>query len=331
MKSFTYEQVKEYVESKGCILLSKEYFKCQYSLDFIGTCGHNYSVSFEKFKHNKQYTCQSCGKKRTGFKKRLTYDYIFNYIKDKGCQLLNNSYDGNNKKLDILFKCGHKGKRTFQDFKTSTFICSRCANTMKYSIEEVKEKFLSYGYIVEDGQDYINANTKLSFLDRNGYKYHYSSHCVDNAYKRGFKITDPFELSNKYALENMQLWIIKNNKSYTMFCEEYKGSHISNILFHCKICNTDWKTAWSNVYSCNSGCPTCAIKERSEKIRLGVATKEYNLKKIKPELSLEWDYNKNKYRPEEIAPQSSFRAFWICSICGYKWDSIVSSLIRNNL
>jgi transcription elongation factor Elf1/DNA-directed RNA polymerase subunit RPC12/RpoP len=325
MRSFTYEQVKEYVESKGCILLSTEYFKCQDNLEFIGTCGHKYCVPFERFKHHKQYECPSCGNKRTGLKKRLTYDYVYNYIKDNGCQLLSISYEGSNKKLDILFKCGHTGKRTFEDFKTSTFICSRCANTMKYDIKEIKEKLLSYGYIVDEDEEYIDANTKLSFNDLDGYKYHYSFHCVDSAYKRGFKVTDPFELSNKYALDNIQLWIIKNNKPYTMFCEKYKGSHISNMVFNCSICNTSWKTAWSNVYSTNTGCPTCAINKNAERKRRMAATETYNLKILKPELALEWDYNKNIYLPEEISPQSSLKAFWECSICGYKWGSVVSS------
>jgi hypothetical protein len=262
--------------------------------------------------------------------KKFTYEYVKSYIESRNCQLISDKYDGVGEKLEILFSCGHVDKRIFSKFTSHLPICQKCAGNKLYTFDEIREKVLSFGFILEENQQYKNANTKLDFYDEEGYKYNYSIHCLDNAIKRGFNVTGPFELSNKYALDNIKSWISKNNKPYTLLCDEYKGSHVSNMNFSCNVCGYKWKTAWSCIYSNNSGCPQCAIKANGKKSQERNLTPDYNLKILRPLLAEEWDYEKNNKSPEKVLPYSNLYAFWVCSICGYKWMALVSSRFAGN-
>ena len=42
-------------------------------------------------------------------------------------------------------------------------------------------------------------------------------------------------------------------------------------------------------------------------------TEEYNLKTLYPEIIKEWDYEKNEILPENVAPKSGKKVWWICS------------------
>ena len=262
--------------------------------------------------------------------KKFSYDYVKECVESRNCKLLSTEYIGVGEKLEILFSCGHIDKRIFSKFVSHQPICQKCAGNKTYTFDEIREKVLSFGFILEENQQYKNANTKLDFYDKYGYKYNYSIHCLDSAIKRGFNVTGPFELSNKYALENIRMWIVKNNKQYNLYCDEYKGSHISNMNFSCNICGYKWKTCWSCIYSSNTGCPQCAIKANGEKSQERNLTEEYNLQALRPELVKEWDYNKNIKTPDKVLPYSNLYAFWKCSICEYEWSAIISSRFAGN-
>jgi hypothetical protein len=44
-----------------------------------------------------------------------------------------------------------------------------------------------------------------------------------------------------------------------------------------------------------------------------------------PELSKEWDYERNKSRPEDFLPNSDKKAYWKCNECGHKWEAVIGS------
>jgi hypothetical protein len=62
-------------------------------------------------------------------------------------------------------------------------------------------------------------------------------------------------------------------------------------------------------------CPYCVGRR---------ASKEYNLLICNPELSLEWDYEKNSKKPEDYAPHSGKKVWWKCKE-GHSWESTISS------
>ena len=199
--------------------------------------------------------------------KKLTYEYVKENIESTGCKLLSKDYVSCEEKLNILFLCGHESEKTFSKFKTNLPICPKCAGNVKYTVEEIKEKLYNYGFMLAEGQEYVGANFKIDFYDNDGYKYNFSMHCLDSAYKRGFNVGRAFEKRNKYVLDNMKLWLKKNNKDFSFTCDEYKSSHTSNIHFECNVCGYKWITAWSNIYSTNTGCPGCCESHSENFVR----------------------------------------------------------------
>lgn len=72
----------------------------------------------------------------------------------------------------------------------------------------------------------------------------------------------------------------------------------------------------SSVYSRSSqkcGCPYCA----GQKVLSG----ENDLQTLYPHIAKEWDYNKNEINPDKIRPQTNKIYWWICSECGFNYQS----------
>jgi len=80
----------------------------------------------------------------------------------------------------------------------------------------------------------------------------------------------------------------------------------------------EWKTT---IASRNQGknCPYCAGL---------LPTKENNLLVINHILCEEWDYNKNKKKPEDYCPNSNKKVWWKCLKCNHGWKTTINS--RNN-
>lgn len=66
-KSYTFEEVKQYIENNStCKLLSKEYNGCYDKLELLCECGEKFFVSFDKFKNqgvNNKVRCDICNKR----------------------------------------------------------------------------------------------------------------------------------------------------------------------------------------------------------------------------------------------------------------------------
>lgn len=88
-------------------------------------------------------------------------------------------------------------------------------------------------------------------------------------------------------------------------------------------CGHEWEVAINSRNRQNSGCPYCANK----KVLIG-----YNdLQTTHPELSQEWDYDKNKSMvdkkgndistPYKVCVNSSHKLWWKCSKCGFGWQA----------
>ena len=73
---WTYEKVKEYVESRGYELLSRSY-KNKKKISLKCPQGHIWEVDFHSFK--KGVNCPCCSGKGI----RLTYDYVKKYIEER--------------------------------------------------------------------------------------------------------------------------------------------------------------------------------------------------------------------------------------------------------
>ena len=52
----------------------------------------------------------------------------------------------------------------------------------------------------------------------------------------------------------------------------------------------------------------------------------YNLKALFPQVAGEWDYDKNKEKPEDMYPYSGKKVYWTCAFNPeHKWKAVISN------
>lgn len=173
--------------------------------------------------------------------------------------------------------------------------------------KEIEEIVGRFKYTLLD--EYMERNfRRVVVLDSYGYKYDIRlCHITDG------HIPDFVAKGNLFSLLNISLWLKKEKKSFVL-CEDnvYKGSG-EKLFFQCsrKDCQETFDASWENIYN-GQECPFCAGQ------RIG---KKNNLKHRRPDLSKEWDYERNKDNPENHTEFSTKDASWICSECNYRWNS----------
>lgn len=124
-------------------------------------------------------------------------------------------------------------------------------------------------------------------------------------------------LSNCLATKNPDLaaeWHPTKNGDLTPY-DVTCGSN-KDVWWQCKLNHQhEWHVS---INSRNSGnkCPYCSGL---------LPTKEYNLLTVNPELCEEWNYNKNKSKPEEYCPNSGKSVWWKCKDCGHEWEAIIAN------
>lgn len=244
----SYEDIKNFVEiesKSGCKLneTKESYFdKCKKEpkislckLDFICSCGNEFSLSFNTFKSSNQRKCKGCSAKINSLSKRYSYEEVKNYIEiesGSGCKLISSTYKNNHEKLKIQCSCGNIYERAMAEFKgQKLFKCKKCTGaSIKPTYEDVKED-LNKNDIELFSLTYINQNSKLKikypcgFIAERDYanikKSNYvCPHCIKVGYNRNtqrFKeeiteITDgEYVLLSEYKTMNDKV-TIKHNK-----------------------------------------------------------------------------------------------------------------------
>ena len=86
----------------------------------------------------------------------------------------------------------------------------------------------------------------------------------------------------------------------------------------CPVCKQDWQAAINNRTTNHHGCPYCT-HERPIKGTNDLPT-------LRPDLMLEWDYDKNKdIDPSDLMVNSNKKVWWKCSECGYEYKALISN------
>lgn len=156
---FEYEYVKNYFESRNCILLSKIYINCGSPLEYICHCGKKNTLSFTKFKQQKN-GCKYCTK-IAGY----THNEVAEYFLQYGCELLE-QYKGVKENHSYRCSCGNISTITFDNFKNGER-CKDCglkklAEYFKHSLKYVQQYFYDNG-CVPLFDEYNNSKTPLKY------------------------------------------------------------------------------------------------------------------------------------------------------------------------
>jgi DNA-directed RNA polymerase subunit RPC12/RpoP len=174
----------------------------------------------------------------------------------------------------------------------------------------------SNGFILLDDK-IVSLDERMNFEDSRGYKYYSSFYFVHRNIERN-SIISPFDISNKYHLENIKNWIKINNKKFELINLDSIKDKRDILLFHCLECDETWDNPWGLILQ-NIGCPYCRGKRVAKSKSLGVKF---------PELVSEWDYKKNKKSPFEYLPGSGKKVWWICNQCENSWETVIYNRTR---
>ena len=117
-RKYTYDYVYSYFKKHGCVLLEKEYINSKTLMKYKCKCGNISKIIFNCIQQG-QY-CRSC----SGSEK-LTYEYVYNYFKEQGCELLETEYIDSKTLMEYKCKDNHRQKITFHNFK-SGYRCREC-------------------------------------------------------------------------------------------------------------------------------------------------------------------------------------------------------------
>lgn len=105
----------------------------------------------------------------------------------------------------------------------------------------------------------------------------------------------------------------------------------TDIYWKCKTCGYSWKTRINKRAGHNdktiSGCPACEYVSNQGRLKVAVAGvndfESWCIKNQRQDLLEEWDFENNKYAPNEVTYASKKEIYWKCKK-GHNWTSELS-------
>ena len=117
-RKFTYNEVKEFIESEGYKLLSKEYVNSHSKILVRCPEGHEYWVKYYAFKQGKRCAkCRKCAK--------WEEVEVKEYLKEHNCEWVGGKYKNNHSQLILRCSIGHTFSTTLKSFKRHP-VCKIC-------------------------------------------------------------------------------------------------------------------------------------------------------------------------------------------------------------
>lgn len=95
------------------------------------------------------------------------------------------------------------------------------------------------------------------------------------------------------------------------------------VNWKCHKCGYEWDSPLVNRTRNSARCPSCGGGKYL--LMLGVN----DLESQRPNLMVDWDWDENTKKPNEIRVTSHYRAHWKCHKCGYKWASRLDTRSAN--
>ena len=189
--------------------------------------------------------------------KKLSYDYVKQYFKDQGCELLSTKYIGNSNLMDYVCNCGNKYKINFNNFKNGKR-CKQCGiekmqESQKKPFKEVKQYFEDYGCKLLS-IEYVNYNIVLDYICNCGNK---SKICFANFKngKRCAKCSGTERLKYDYVKRYFK----------DQGCELLSTKYTNNRILMDYICNCGNKSKISFVsFKRGRRCNQCGIEKCRE-------------------------------------------------------------------
>lgn len=249
--------------------------------------------------------------------KRLEIQKVIEECNLRGDTLLSTKYINNHSKLE--FQCGkcdnkfwmiysayHRGER-----------CSVCANNnssekQRKSYESVYNDFKSHGLTLLE-KKYKNNRTPMKTSCNNCGRIWTTSYDSIKE-KRSCPVCAISKRSEKQRKNYNDVLNIFESHGFTLLETNYKNVR-TPMKTKCNICKKYWYVRYNDINK-GEGCPICAGK---------IPTYTNNLLILYPWVAKEWDYSKNKKRPEDYLSKSHEKVHWICCNCDHKFNAIIKN------
>ena len=335
---WNYEKNKILPEEVKSSSRDKFYFKCK-------TCNYEWKRGITGIVDGKM--CPSCSNKEvnSGFNDALTL------FPDKIRQFWD--WEKNNKngiKPDKILpggtikiylhckKCGYSwGDYTASEFFNSNYGCPVCSghrvlkgyNDFQSQYPELVDKYWDWERNKLDNvfPDELTAKSKkLVHLkcDVCGEKWddyyplrlaHEKMGCPFCSGQRVGKNSNSF--LHKYPELVEKYWDYSKNNEKNIFPDEVTYGSSRTVFLKCKTCGGEWSNySVKDLTVYKRGCPFCS----GQRVLKGFNDLKTNF----PEVVLDWDYDKNDLRPEDVTVGSNRKVWWKCHICGCEWGAVIN-------
>lgn len=314
----------------------KVWWKCKKGHEWLATIAH---ITYGR-------GCPICNTgKQTSFPEQTIYFYI-NKI-DSECR---NRYKVNGKKeLDIYipslkigieydgYKWHEKEEKIIQDIEKEDYWKSLDVKIIRIKEQNKRNSQLSDGdwLKLNENEYYLNDEDYIALAD-------VIKDIIFNLYKIDINVDiekDSKEIYNNYLFVEEKDSLFNNKKIIKYY--DYEKNKNLNPKY---ITKSSGKRVWwkcdkghsyqTTVHSMDNGmyCPLC----REELIKKGglIPLDDKYIKTLKfsdeikslalefPDIAKEWNYEKNyPVKPENIVSKSHKKFWWICSKCGYEWQT----------
>jgi len=207
-KIITYEHVREFIESEGYSLLSKEYKNNMTKMDVICSKGHQYKTTWANFRQG--YRCNVCSINN----RRFTYKEVKEHIESTGYKFLSKEYKKIDDKITLMCIKGHIYNVTYNHFKRGRR-CHICSGSKKYDYDDIKQKMKNEEYKLISKR-YNNAFGKLDIIC----PYNHEFKMRWNDFQQGHRCPKCVNKECHSKLEKEVLEIVKNITEYNIIAND---------------------------------------------------------------------------------------------------------------
>lgn len=215
---FTYDFIKEYIESFGYELKTNKYKNSKTKLLIVCPNKHEFKISWGDFKQG--HRCSYCNKKH-----HYTYNEVKEYVESFGYKLLSKEYTDCKKYIEVSCPLNHRYYVTFDKFKNAGNRCSICniSKGEQKVMEWLNKNNINYIYNFEYFKDllsplgnplrpdFILPDYKI-WIEYDG-EFHYENRMDKSNYdtlKIHDKIKDEYAKKNGWKLIRIPYWEFDN-------------------------------------------------------------------------------------------------------------------------
>lgn len=157
-----FDEVKNFIESKGCTLLSTEYTNSHKKLTIRCILGHIQEISLSNFKKGRR--CVQC-KKDNPIKQTYNPNFFEKVKADfaqRGFTLLSNNYENGHTILHYICPNQHENYSSYLSFQYSSG-CFKCSGITRYTYEYVQNYFMENGCTLLE-KEYVSNHTLMKYI-----------------------------------------------------------------------------------------------------------------------------------------------------------------------